>query len=229
MSVSRHSTKAAIDFTPIFSSQRIRVRTAAAPFWARRAYLEQMMLEAVLRETPNTVDVLVRARAGDQPAFAELVREHQAMVFGMALNFLRHRAEAEDLAQDVFVALHQNLWRVESAAHVKYWLCRVTSRRCIDRVRRLSWRREQATGRVPDQPVLPRTGDPMLTATLQQLVAELKPQARLVVTLRFQEDLQLSEIAQVLDMPINTVKSHLHRSLEILRSKLGERGTFDEA
>ena len=158
-----------------------------------------------------------------------MVVQHQAMVFGLALNVLRHHAEAEDLAQDVFVALHQNLSRVESGAHVKYWLCRVTSRRCIDRVRRLSWRMERASGDVPDVAVLPTSHDPLLAATLRRLVAELAPPARLVVTLRFQEDLQLNEIADILEMPINTVKSHLHRSLETLRSQLVERGTAHES
>ena len=187
------------------------------------------MMQAARAAIPDSDEALVRAQAGDQAAFADLVLQHQAMVFGLALNFLRHRAEAEDLAQDVFVALHQNLARVESAAHVKYWLCRVTSRRCIDRVRRLSWRMERLTGEVPDRPAPPRDGDPLLSAMLRQLVAQLTPPARLVVTLRFQEDLQLSEIAEILDMPLNTVKSHLHRSLETLRSKLADRGTFHES
>ena len=74
--------------------------------------------------------------------------------------------------------------------------------------------------------VRPFKGDPLMAAMLRRFVAQLKPAARLVVTLRFQEDLQLPEIAQILDMPVNTVKSHLHRSLETLRSKLADRGTF---
>jgi RNA polymerase sigma-70 factor (ECF subfamily) len=66
--------------------------------------------------------------------------------------------------------------------------------------------------------------DPMLDALLRRLVAGLPPQPRIVVTLRFQEDMELSEIADVLDMPLNTVKSHLRRSMEALRRKLLERG-----
>ncbi len=185
-----------------------------------------MTLQAAAAAGPDMEDALIRAQAGDHSAFAELVRQHQAMVFGLALNVLHRRAEAEDAAQDVFVALHQNLARIESAAHVRHWLCTVTSRRCIDRVRRVSWRLEPVIGRVPDQPVLPRGDDPLMAAMLRRFVAQLKPAARLVVTLRFQEDLQLPEIAQILDMPVNTVKSHLHRSLETLRSKLADRGTF---
>jgi RNA polymerase sigma-70 factor (ECF subfamily) len=69
-----------------------------------------------------------------------------------------------------------------------------------------------------------RLQDPMLDALLRRLVAELPPHPRIVVTLRFQEDLDLAEIAAVVDMPLNTVKSHLRRSLEVLRRKLADRG-----
>jgi RNA polymerase sigma-70 factor (ECF subfamily) len=188
-----------------------------------------MTTQAALAAGRETADTLERAQAGDPSAFAELVHQHQAMVFGLALNFLRHQAEAEDLAQDVFVALHQNLSKVASAAHVRHWLCRVTSRRCIDRVRRSSWRMELATGEVPDRPAAAGTGDLLLASMLRGLVAQLSPQARMVVTLRFQEDLQLSEIADMLEIPVNTVKSHLYRSLETLRSRLVERGACNGA
>ena len=79
-------------------------------------------------------ELLAQARSGSDSAFAALVREHQAMVFGMAYHFLQSRAQAEELAQDVFLALHQNLPRVESARHLVFWLRRVTSNRCIDLV-----------------------------------------------------------------------------------------------
>jgi RNA polymerase sigma-70 factor (ECF subfamily) len=60
-------------------------------------------------------------------------------------------------------------------------------------------------------------------------VAELTPDARMVVTLRFQEDLDLSEIAAITDMPVNTVKSHLRRSMDALRRKLADRGHVYES
>ncbi len=169
-------------------------------------------------------DTLALAREGDPDAFADLVREHQAMVFGLARHVLQRRPEAEELAQDVFVALHQNLSRLESPAHVVFWLRQVTSRRCIDRMRRLSWRLERAMSELPERHAAPAGGDPLLASTLRRLIRRLSPQARLVVTLRFQEDLQPSEIAGVLEMPVNTVKSHLRRSLDLLRAKLAELG-----
>ncbi|MGH9845940.1 MAG: RNA polymerase sigma factor [Blastocatellia bacterium] len=169
---------------------------------------------------------LARAKSGDQTAFAELVREHQAMVFSLARNFLRAcaggRETAEELAQDVFLSLYHNLASIESPAHLKYWLRKVTGHRCIDHARR----NRLKTVSVDEAPEpfsmfdMLDSHDFMLRDTLRRLVATLPEKPRLVVTLRYQEDLDPTEIARVLEMPLNTVKSHLRRSLAILREKV---------
>jgi RNA polymerase sigma-70 factor (ECF subfamily) len=64
----------------------------------------------------------------------------------------------------------------------------------------------------------------MLGAMLRRLIAALPEDARMVMVLRYQEDLDPSEIAEILVMPLATVKSHLHRSLGVLREKLARRG-----
>ena len=173
--------------------------------------------------------LLAEAQTGSQSAFATIVREHQTMVFGLAFHFLRSRAEAEELAQDVFLALHQNLSRVQSASHLIFWLRRVTSNRCIDRVRSSHRRRESPMEGSHEPHISPSIRDPLLEELLQSLVGELAPHARMVVTLRFQEDLDLSEIAAIVDMPLNTVKSHLRRSMDALRRKLADRGHVYES
>src|SRR5579862_7915003 len=76
--------------------------------------------------------VLARAMAGDQDAFAWMVRQHQRMVYSVAWNFFSDRATAEDIAQDVFLQLFQNLRAIESESHLLFWLRRVTIRKCID-------------------------------------------------------------------------------------------------
>jgi RNA polymerase sigma-70 factor (ECF subfamily) len=174
-------------------------------------------------------DVLEQARTGSDTAFAVIVREHQAMVFGLAYHFLQSWSQAEELAQDVFLALHQNLARIESARHLVFWLRRVTSNRCIDWVRSPRNRKEVPINDLREPGTMPRLRDPMLDALLRKLVAELPPDPRIVVTLRFQEDLDLSDIAAIVDMPVNTVKSHLRRSLETLRRKLADRGHIHES
>ncbi len=164
-------------------------------------------------------DVLARAKSGDQAAFADLVREHQAMVFSLAHYFLRNRATAEDLAQEVFLHLYQNLASIESPAHLKFWLRKVTGHRCIDHSRKHKMR-TVSVDEAPE-PVAPQEfGDSLMTSTLRRIVATLPEKPRLVVTLRYQEDLDPTEIAEILGMPLNTVKSHLRRSLVILREKV---------
>ena len=142
------------------------------------------------------------------------------MVFSLAYRFAGDAAAAEDLAQEVFFDLSRALSRIESPAHLTFWLRRVTTHRCIDRLRRPA-SREATVEQFPERAAFDPVRDVLLDARIQRLVAELPPHAKAVMLLRYQEDLDPSEIATVLEMPINTVKSHLRRSVETLREKLG--------
>ncbi len=165
-------------------------------------------------------DRLERSALGDQVAFEEIVRQHQGMVFSMACHFLRDRSLAEELAQEVFLNLHQNLRSIKSPEHLVFWLRKVTSHRCIDQSRRLKVRPQVSLEDVPEPSIDATENDLFLSEMLRRVVDTLPEKARLVVILRYQEDLDPGEIASVLDMPLNTVKSHLRRSLSSLRDKL---------
>lgn len=173
---------------------------------------------------PSPADgALIRAKQGDQAAFAELVREHQAMVYSLARNFVRDAAIAEDLAQEVFLHLFRNLAAIESPAHLKFWLRKVASHRCIDFSRKQKAQGARASislDEAPEPVSIFDMPDSMMKATIRRFVATLPEKPRLVVTLRYQEDLDPMEIAEVLEMPLNTVKSHLRRSLAILKEKV---------
>ena len=174
--------------------------------------------------------VLSRSVEGDTGAFAEIVREYQSMVFGLACHILRDRAEAEELAQEVFLHLFRNLHAIRSPEHLVFWLRKVTSHRCIDAIRRHKLRPQVSLDDVPDLPARHEEDDPLLRGTLRKLVASLPEKQRLVLILRFQEDLDPGEISKVLNMPVNTVKSHLQRSLALLREKMvsmQERGKYE--
>lgn len=171
---------------------------------------------------PRTSDEdLARARAGDQPAFAVLVRAHQRTVYSLALRLLGSRDLAEDLAQEVFLRLHRSLATIESAEHLAFWLRRVTVNGAIDRLRRP----RLVTASLQEAVELPAASvesDPILQRELRRLMLDLAPTARAVLLLRYQEDLDPTEIARTLELPVNTVKSHLKRSLASLRASLGE-------
>jgi RNA polymerase sigma-70 factor (ECF subfamily) len=165
-------------------------------------------------------EALDRPALSDQLAFEQIVRQHQGMVFSLACHYLRDRSLAEELAQEVFLNLHQNLHTIKSPEHLTFWLRKVTSHRCIDQTRRQKVRPQVSLEDVAEPVARSTENDLLLSELLRRVVDALPEKARMVVILRYQEDLDPSEIAGVLDMPLNTVKSHLRRSLSILRDKL---------
>ena len=172
----------------------------------------------------DSQDLLTQAKAGDQTAFAALIRRHQNMVFSLALHMLRSRPAAEDLAQEVFLRLYRSLQRLESEDHLVSWLRRVASHQCIDEIRRRNHRQEFGTDTLPDTGQAPEVREVFVAERLEALVAGLPERARMVVVLRYQEEMAVTEIADVLGMPVNTVKSHLRRSIVALRERLTGKG-----
>ena len=157
---------------------------------------------------PVPDDLLLRARAGNAPAFAEIVEAHQRSVFSIAYRMLNNRAQAEDLAQDVFLQLYRKLDAIESLEHLGFWL------------RRLPYTSTQPLDEGAQVAAAATDDDPLMSRELARLLGELAPAARAVMVLRYQEDRDIAEIATALDMPVNTVKSHIKRSLTALRSRM---------
>jgi RNA polymerase sigma-70 factor, ECF subfamily len=158
---------------------------------------------------------------GSQETFRKLVLEHQSMVFSIALRVVGDRSSAEEVAQDVFLELHAKLSELESPEHVRFWLRRVAAHRAIDLVRKRARRPEDSfdPNDLPELAIDGDPGDPLLSRQLQQLVASLPTVQRTVIVLRYQEELSPEEIAATLSMPVATVKSHLQRTLRLLREK----------
>jgi RNA polymerase sigma-70 factor (ECF subfamily) len=156
--------------------------------------------------------------------FTELMREHRAMVFSVAYHFLHDRELAEETAQDVFLSLHRNLAGLQSAAHAGFWLRKVAVQRAIDASRKRKRRPQVALDDVAEPVARETVADPMLGETLRRLIATLAEAPRMAMILRYQEDLDPAEIADLMAIPVGTVKSHLQRSLALLREKLARRG-----
>ncbi|MGA7539025.1 MAG: sigma-70 family RNA polymerase sigma factor [Steroidobacteraceae bacterium] len=169
--------------------------------------------------TASLETALARAQRGELAAFRELIRTYQDTVYTLALRMLKVREDAEDLAQDVFVSVHRHLGEIVSEAHLLFWLRRTTCHRAIDRLRR-RWPYPSVPLDAVTEPAAAETNsDPLLERSLRDLIARLPPTPRAVVLLRYQEDLDPPDIAQTLGMPLNTVKSHLKRSLALLRRR----------
>ena len=169
---------------------------------------------------PMPDSLLAQARAGDRDAFATLVRAHQGSVFSIGLRMLSRRDAAEDLAQDVFLQLYRKLDSIESLEHLGFWLRRVAANLAIDWLRRRPYSDTRPLEEGAEVAAQEVAEDPLMSRELVRLLGGLAPHPRAVMLLRYQEDRDVAEIATMLDMPVNTVKSHIKRSLTALRGQM---------
>jgi RNA polymerase sigma-70 factor (ECF subfamily) len=175
-----------------------------------------MLLETLMAGAIGDTETIVEPRQ----SFVDVLRTHQGMVFSIAYHFLRDRGAAEEVAQDVFLQLHRNFADLDTGDRVMFWLRKVASNRSIDYMRRRKLRQAVALEDAPEPRVSGEPADILLQQRLASLIASLPEKPRMVMVLRYQEDLMPEEISALLDMPVRTVKSHLQRSLAMLREKI---------
>ena len=174
----------------------------------------------------DALDLLRRLRAGEAAAFEEMVRTHQHRVFGVALRMLGNAAEAEEIAQEVFVRAHRGLGEFRGDAKLSTWLYTIASRLCLTRLgsgERLATRQgEEALMRLPHDARGPDAAleQSELEGALHRAIAELPEERRIVVVLRDLEGLAYEDIAAALDVPVGTVRSRLFRARMDLKDKL---------
>ena len=175
-----------------------------------------------------SVEQLVRlAQAGDAEAFGALVVEHQRFVYNLALRALGDAREAEDVAQEAFVRAWLALPNFRGQAQFRTWLYRIVTNLCYNRRARL--RRElMAMGEdqvadTPDDSFADLTSGPEVEERrmfLHQAIEALPENYRLLIVLRFQQELSYEEIANILNLPLGTVKTGLFRARAQLRQAL---------
>lgn len=173
-------------------------------------------------------ELVRRFQDGDRAAYSDIVRRYQDRVFTLSLRWMGDRQVAEEVAQDVFIALYRSLDRFRGEARLSTWIFRVTVNHCKNR--RLYRRRRKMEQHEPlegtradeDGPVRQIPGDGPGTDSqvhrseagriLQEALDRLDESYRTILVLRDVEDLPYEEIAQILELPRGTVKSRLHRA-----------------
>lgn len=179
--------------------------------------------------------LLDRARAGDQDAFAAIVRDHQRQVYALALRMLRDPEEASEATQEVFLAAWQGLRGFRGDARFATWLYRIAYNYCL---RLVAHRRRDATLQAELSAASARENRPERTQsaasaldaehemreTVRGEIAKLPQKYRVVVVLRHLQELSYEEIAEVMRVPIGTVKTHLFRARAMLKERLEDLG-----
>jgi RNA polymerase sigma-70 factor (ECF subfamily) len=140
------------------------------------------------------------------------------MVYRLALSQLRHKADAEDVFQDVFLKFVKSGKSFESGEHIKAWLIRVTIN-CCNKLRTTAWFRHTVPLSDNDMPEAVYETSPE-KSEVYNAVLELPQKYRAVIHLFYYEDMSVAEIGKVLDTKTSTVTSRLTRARQMLREKL---------
>ena len=187
-------------------------------------------------------ELVARARQGDAAAFGELVDRHRTAVYRAALAALGSHADAEDAAQDAFLAAYRRLSSFRGESSFKTWLLTITWHQAINRRRSLSrvWRRlvvqagdsvhhdaivasVASGGPTPEQ----AAADDQLRRGIQQSIRALSPKLRDALLLAQSGAYSYEEIGAMLNAPTGTIKWRVSEARKIIRQQLRERGYGD--
>jgi RNA polymerase sigma-70 factor (ECF subfamily) len=175
-----------------------------------------------LDERDHDAELARRAARGDSRAFEELVRLHERTVYNLAYRMTGRPEDAKDVAQEAFLSAFRRLGSFRGDSSFSTWIHRITVNACYDQLRR---RRREPTADLVDATDLPSSSDPERTASaavdVQRALLHVPDEFRPVLVMREIQDMDYEEIAMVLEVPVGTVKSRLHRGRRALAEALG--------
>jgi RNA polymerase sigma-70 factor (ECF subfamily) len=183
-------------------------------------------------------EVVQRARAGREDAYRELLRRYQRPVFSLIYRMVRDRELAEDLAQETFVKVLNALDSYRPEFKFSSWIFKIANNAAIDHLRRrqldtlsLDGAPQATTPERVEATALQVAGggeSPLdeleareLGSAIEQAIGKLRPEYRACIILRHIEDRPYEEIAEILDLPLGTVKTYIHRARAELKDALG--------
>ena len=182
-------------------------------------------------------DVVERARTGRESAFRELIRRYERPVFSVIYRMVRDRELAEDLAQDTFIKVLNALDKYDPSYKFSSWIFKIAHNTTIDHLRKKELdtlsldgsphartaEQAEATSFTPaDTGLDPAryTESQQIGSEIELAIGELRPQYREAILLWHVEGRPYDEIAEIMDLPLGTVKTYIHRGRNELRHKL---------
>ncbi len=172
------------------------------------------------------IDLLRQIAAGDDRAFDELYQLYAPVVYTYLLRLVNETSVAEELLQEVFLAVWRGADRFRAEATVKTWLLRIAHHQAVSWLRRhrqVSSLDEAAEVAAEDDHFDERLVRAWQADRVRAALAQLSPKHRAVIELAFGQDLPYQEIAQIVDCPIGTVKSRMSYALRHLTAVLGDQ------
>ncbi len=166
----------------------------------------------------------LRAQSGDKQAFDELLKSIQAALFRYVFRLVGEFALAEDILQEVFIIIYRKIRWLENPNLFRAWAYRIASRETFRHLKKEKrWseqiRDEEILEKVPEK-ISEKIYEPELIEKLPTLISEVSPASRAVLILHYLDETPLSQVAEILDISLGTVKSRLAYGLTNLRQKI---------
>ena len=179
---------------------------------------------ALTAPLPTDVELLRQVASGDASAFDELYVLYGTVVFNYLLRLVNETPIAEELLQEVFLAVWQGANRFRAEAKVKTWLLRIAHHKAVSWLRRHrpASSLDEATDVAEDTPIDDTLARAWQADRVRAALTELSPKHRAVVELAFVHDLPYAEIAKIMDCPVGTIKSRMSYALRYLTAILGK-------
>jgi RNA polymerase sigma-70 factor (ECF subfamily) len=182
-------------------------------------------------------EVVLIARAGREAAYRELIRRYERPVFALLFRMVRDRELAEDLAQETFIKALNAIESYRPEFKFSSWIFKIANNAAIDHLRRRELDTLSLDGsphaETPEQmqatalQIGARQESPLdaveakeLGGAIEQAIAQLRPEYRSCILLRHVEGRAYEEIAEILNLPLGTVKTYIHRARNELRQTL---------
>lgn len=164
-----------------------------------------------------------RCRQGDEQAFRELVDQHKGLVFALVARSIRDRARAEEIAQDVFLRVYRGLPYFRGEARLSTWIYRIAVN--LLAAERRPVEAESIEGREGGPSHEPAATDPAfddltLRNRMEKAIERLPPNYQVLINGHYLKGLRYEDLAEALNLPMGTVKTHLHRAKRQLRHLL---------
>ena len=177
----------------------------------------------------HDVELCTHAATGERRAFGELVRRHGSAVRGLLRRMGAQASEADDVAQDAFLTAFERITEFRGEGTFAGWVKRIAARTYLRRLQKERRLGAFSSESLENEPERQPAGDADAAIDLDGALKRLGPAERLCVSMCFGAGLSHAEAAEALNLPLGTVKSHVKRGLEKLRTRLApENGVLLE-
>lgn len=186
-------------------------------------------------------ELIARFKAGDELAFNSLTRLWYERIFGFLYRILGSVEDAEDACQRTFITAYSRLDQLNDDGKFSSWLYRIANNHAIDQIRdrrrfsRKNGRKDAGETGPSDDPPDPAPVDleagidgPKLRQLFENIMRSIPDEQRVVVIMKLYQDLKFSEIAEILSVPVNTVKTRMYTGLRVIKDAIGNNKMIEE-